>query len=247
MLLGLLGTVAGLAFLVQDIHSTIGVAAKSGALAENVRKILSPMKTAFSATFVGLVCSISTASLNFLLGRIQARFFGKLERFTIEELLPATVPSTEDESLLERVSMQLERSFTRLDEISQQNGEALKDLSGIERAFLQIVGDVEVITKDRAQANSLGLVSELTAVIGELGKVNSTMLGVSESLPKMLSLLQRNSGQVARAMEQMVSLQREQSSKALSRTSLNEFFSVRTVIAILISIIVVIAAFGLLR
>ncbi len=247
MLLGLLGTVAGLAFLVQDIHSTIGVAAKPGALVENVRKILSPMKTAFSATFVGLVCSISAAALNFFLGRIQARFFDRLERFTIEELLPATAPSTEDETLLERVSMQLERSFTRLSEISQQNGEALKDLNGIEKAFLRIIGNVEQIAKDRSQANSLGLVSELAEVIGELGKVNRTMLGVSENLPRMLTFFQRNGGQVANAMEEMVSLQREQNSRALSTGSTNSFFPARAIIAILISIIVVLVAFGLLR
>lgn len=124
-MLGLLGTFIGLAVMVQQVQ--FALPQSSGAVTidswtqsiENIARVLGGIKTAFSASLVGIVCAILTSLLNFRLRTAQALFFERMERFTIEDLLPAAVPAVEDESLLDRVSLQLENSFSRLEGIFQ--------------------------------------------------------------------------------------------------------------------------------
>jgi hypothetical protein len=106
-----------------------------------------------------------------------------LERFTIEELLPAAVPAVEDESLLDRVSLQLENSFARLDDIYLQNQDALKDMTGAQRAFVDIVEEIRKITRSEASRN-------LEGVLEQLSQTNRSVLSVVDQLPRVVTAVE---------------------------------------------------------
>ncbi len=188
-MLGLLGTFIGLAVMVQQIQfalpqSSGAVTASSWTQSvDNISRILGGIKTAFSCSLVGIVCSILAAVTNFRLRSAQGLFFERLERFTTEELLPAAVPTVEDESLLDRVSLQLENSFARLDDIYRQNQDALQDMTGAQRAFVDIVEEIRKITRSEASRN-------LEGVLEQVSQTNRSVLTVAEQLPKVVSAME---------------------------------------------------------
>jgi biopolymer transport protein ExbB/TolQ len=201
-MLGLLGTFIGLAIMVQQVQfvlpqssSTVSVDSWTQSV-ENISRVLGGIKTAFSASLVGIVCSILASLLNFRLRTAQAFFFERLERFTTEELLPAAVPAVEDESLLDRVSLQLENSFARLDDIYRQNQDALKDMTGAQRAFVEIVEEIRKITRSEASRN-------LETVLEQLSQTNRSVLSVADHLPRIVIAVE--SGQ-RRLMERLSSI-----------------------------------------
>ena len=159
------------------------------------------MKTAFSTSLVGMLCSILCACLDFGLRSRQASFFERLERFTTEELLPATVPAVYHENLLEQVSYQLERSFGRLEEIYEQNRMTLKDLSAVEAAFAEIVEEIRTITRGEAAR-------DLERVIEQLAEINRAVLGVVDHLPRVIANSERNSREVLARIEGALAAQR---------------------------------------
>ncbi|HJX28809.1 MAG TPA: MotA/TolQ/ExbB proton channel family protein [Thermoanaerobaculia bacterium] len=188
-MLGLLGTFLGLAVMVQKVQFVLPQS--SGSLTvgswtqsvENLSGVLGGIKTAFSRSLVGIVCSILASLVNFRLRTAQALFFERLERFTTEELLPAAVPAVEDESLLDRVSLQLESSFARLDEIYRLNQDALKDMTGAQRAFVDIVEEIRKITRSETSRN-------LDGVLDQLSRTNQSVLSVADQLPKIVTAVE---------------------------------------------------------
>jgi biopolymer transport protein ExbB/TolQ len=184
-MLGLLGTFIGLAIMVQEIQFVLPTGSDAvtydswSQSVENLSRVLGGIKTAFSTSLVGMVCSLLASLLAFRLRLVQARFFERLERFTTEELLPAAVPAVEDESLLDRVSLQLENSFSRLDDLYRQNQEALKDMTGAQRAFLDIVEEIRKITRSEASRN-------LEGVLEQVAQANRSVLAVADQLPKIV-------------------------------------------------------------
>lgn len=188
-MLGLLGTFIGLAVMVQQIQFVLpggsgNVTVSSWTQSvENISHVLGGIKTAFSCSLVGIVCSILASLINFRLRSFQALFFERLERFTTEDLLPAAVPAVEDESLLDRVSLQLENSFARLDDIYRQNQDALKDMTGAQRAFVDIVEEIRRITRGEASRN-------LEGVLEQISQTNRSVLTVADQLPKIVSAVE---------------------------------------------------------
>jgi MotA/TolQ/ExbB proton channel family len=201
-MLGLLGTFIGLAVMVQQIQfvlpqgsGTVTVGSWTQSV-ENISRVLGGIKTAFSCSLVGIVCSILASLVNFRLRASQALFFQRLERFTTEDLLPAAVPTVEDESLLDRVSLQLENSFARLDDIYRQNQDTLKDMTGAQRAFVDIVEEIRKITRSEASRN-------LEGVLAQVSLTNRSVLTVADQLPKVVSAVE--AGQ-RRLMERLTAL-----------------------------------------
>jgi biopolymer transport protein ExbB/TolQ len=188
-MLGLLGTFFGLAIMVQQVQfalpgASAPVTASSwGQSVDNITHVLGGIKTAFSASLVGIVCAIFASLLNFRLRTAQALFFERFDRFTVEELLPAAVPAVEDESLLERVSLQLESSFGQLEAIFLKNQDALKDLTGAQQAFVEIVEQIRKITRSEAALN-------LEGVLEQLALANRSMLSVVEHLPRIANAVE---------------------------------------------------------
>ena len=192
MMLGLLGTFIGLAVMAQRIYfalpgSAAGTTPDSWSSAfQNVTAVLAGIKIAFSTSLVGIFCAVSASLLGHRLRSAQAAFFERLERFTCEDLLPATVPSVEDESLLERVTVQLENSFLRLDDVFRQNADALKEMTGAQRAFVEIVDEIRLVTKNEASRNLEGVVEQVAAT-------NRAVLKLVEQIPRLATAI--DSGQ----------------------------------------------------
>lgn len=203
-MLGLLGTFIGLAIMVQQVQFVLPQS--SGAVTvdswtqsvENISNVLGGIKTAFSTSLVGIVCSILASLLNFGMRSAQALFFERMERFTTEELLPAAVPAVEDESLLERVSLQLENSFARLDDVYRQNQDALKDMTGAQRAFVDIVEEIRKITRSEASRN-------LEGVLEQLSQTNRSVLSVVEQLPKVVTAVESGQRRLIERLSSMLS------------------------------------------
>lgn len=191
MMLGMLGTFIGLALMVQEIDLRLPLGLEDLTFESwtesigDIRVVLGGMRTAFSTTLVGLTASILASIWGFRLRQAQAVFFERLDRFTTQELLPATVPIIEDESLLEQVSRKLEHSFSRVEELVVLNQETLRDLGGIEKSFLQIVKEIRSITKSEATRN-------LERVIDELARANSSILALVDHLPRVATAMEGN-------------------------------------------------------
>jgi biopolymer transport protein ExbB/TolQ len=188
MMLGLLGTFIGLAVMAQRIYFALpGTAAGTtpdswSSAFQNVTAVLAGIKIAFSTSLVGIFCAVSASLLGHRLRSAQAAFFERLERFTCEDLLPATVPSVEDESLLERVTVQLENSFLRLDDVFRQNADALKEMTGAQRAFVEIVDEIRLVTKNEASRNLEGVVEQVAAT-------NRAVLKLVEQIPRLATAI----------------------------------------------------------
>lgn len=201
MLLGILGTFAGLAIMVQQIDVGLPGGGAAGADLDvfeqaftNLRSVLGGMKTAFSTSLVGMSWALVCTALDFRLRRRQAAFFERFERFTIQELLPATVPAYDDENLLERVSRQLVDSFGRLEEIQRLNHRTLEDLTGLQSGFGAIVEEIRTITRGEAAR-------DLDRVIEELEKTNRSVVAVAEQVPRLIAGAERRGQELLSRLE----------------------------------------------
>ncbi len=200
MMLGLLGTFIGLAIMAQRIYFALPASAAGATIDtwtnafRNVTAVLAGIKIAFSTSLVGIFCAVVASSLGHRLRSAQTSFFERLERFTAEDLLPATVPSVEDESLLERVTVQIENAFVHLDDVFRQNADALKEMTGAQQAFVAIVEEIRLVTKSEASRNLEGIVEQVAGT-------NRAVLNLVEQLPRLATAL--DNGQ-RRLTEQVV-------------------------------------------
>ena len=199
LLLGILGTFVGLAAMVQQIDLGLPDAGAAGldswaSSITNLRQVLGGMRTAFSTSLVGMGTAVCCFGLDFWIGRRRSRFHERLERLTVEDLLPALVPTLEDENLLERVSLQLEGSFARLDEIFDANREIVRNLTGAEHAFAAIVDEIRRVTNSDAR-------QDLRQVIANMEKTSQSFLELSSQLPRIVTAVERGSGRVSRHLE----------------------------------------------
>lgn len=189
LMLGIFGTFLGLSIMVQEIQFSLpqdgaNVTLESWTDAfHNIRTVLAGIKTAFSTSLAGMACAIWLTFLASRVHQTQAAYLECLERFTAKELLPATVPATEDESLLEKVSLQLENSFLYLEEVFAHNRDVLQDLTGTQASFVDIVEEIRLITKNEASR-------DLERVVGELTKTNQSVLAVVEKLPGIVQAVE---------------------------------------------------------
>lgn len=144
---GMLGTFIGLCMMLLQMQGVApdggeGAAGGFAQASASLGAIIASKKTAFVTTLIGLTCAIVVSFLNFLLARAQAAFYDALERFTAGELLPATVPAEEDETVMEKLSLQLAESFAKLGDIAriqERSGELQK---GMQEAFSETVASI---------------------------------------------------------------------------------------------------------
>lgn len=193
MMLGLLGTFVGLSLMVADIQHALpdsSSQANAAQWAESVSslgRILAGKKTAFSATLAGLFFSIVVSMFNFLLARAQSAFYGSLERFTTEELLPVAFVTTEDETPWEQLSRQLGDSFEHLQVLVATQAKSAEQIAAVETSFGTMVANIETMTQRAATAPLQGVTGEITNVIGQLATVNTAILGLTERLPQIVT------------------------------------------------------------
>jgi biopolymer transport protein ExbB/TolQ len=235
MMLGLLGTFIGLAVMAQMIQfalpqGTEGAAVESMTHAvADIRAVLSGIKTAFSASLVGMVCAIICTVLSFRIRQKQIAFFEKLERFTTEDLLPATVPAVEDETLLAEMTRKLSESFDEIQTVSRQNREALQEMTAAETAFASIVEEIRKITKSEASR-------DLESIISQLVTTNRSVLTLVEQVPAIARAFEHRSD---RLLEKIIEF-RPQPTQAAGRS----LFSLPAVLGLIAALVLV---FWLLR
>ena len=207
MMLGLLGTFIGLSWMVVDIQSALpgsNADANPTQWAEPVSslgRILAGKKTAFSATLAGLFFSIVVSALNFGLARAQSALYDGLERFSAEDLLPATIPAFDDETPWEKLSMQLGDSFDRLQELTGSQARSVEQIAAVERAFGAIIENIEKITHRAATAPLHGMAGEMTSVIGQLTEVNGSIVALTSNLPQIVSSFRQTQNATLREIQ----------------------------------------------
>jgi hypothetical protein len=203
MMLGLLGTVLGLSIMVQHIGAALPKDPFDVAQVEKWRTefatVLDAMRTGFSSTLAGLSFAILLSFLNQRLAHAQAAFLDRLDRFTTEDLLPATVPGSQDESVLEAVSLQMESNFKRLDDVANNNQDILKELSSIEKGFIQIVDTIRQTTRSEASDRMQSLVGKFSEALEQMAKVNQSVVNISDAMPKLLDRVEKtNTASISR-------------------------------------------------
>lgn len=188
MMLGMLGTFVGLCLMLLQMQGVLpsasGVPAAGGfaEAAQSLGGIIASKKTAFVTTLVGLSCAIAVSFLNFLLARAQSAYYDALERFTTEELLPATVATVEDETAMEKLSLQLSDTFASLGSLSEHQAGNLERLQEMQDAFGAIVGSVRAITQQSARGPAEEAAGALTGLVKQLADANDALVKVAESV-----------------------------------------------------------------
>lgn len=204
MMLGMLGTFVGLCLMLLQMQGVLpsasGVPAAGGfaEAAASLGGIIASKKTAFVTTLVGLSCAIAVSSLNFLLARAQSACYGALERFTTEELLPATVGAVEDETAMEKLSLQLSDTFASLGSLSEHQAGNLERLQEMQDAFGAIVGSIRAITQQSARGPAEEAAGALTGLVKQLADANDALVKVAEQVA-MRAVQQRHEAGAARS------------------------------------------------
>jgi hypothetical protein len=212
MMLGLFGTFIGLSLMVVDIQHALPAggaqadATQWAASVSSLGRILAGKKTAFSATLAGLFFSIVVSAFNFGLARAQSNVYGQLERFTAEELLPATIPAFDDETPWEKLSLQLGDSFEHLRELTAEQTRSADQMLAVEKTFGTIIGNIETLTQRAATAPLQAMTGEITNVITQVANVNGAVIGLTEKLPAIVNAFrqaqQSTLREIATAMQQ---------------------------------------------
>jgi hypothetical protein len=193
MMLGLLGTFIGLSVMVADMQrampgqSSDATATQWATSVSSLGRILAGKKTAFSATLAGLFFSIVVSLFNFGLARAQSMFYDRLERFTAEELLPATVPAFDDETPWEKLSRQLGDSFENLQSLATAQAHSAQQMAAVETTFGTVIQNIEAMTQRAATAPMQSVTAEMTGVISQLANVQGAILGLTERLPQIVT------------------------------------------------------------
>jgi len=180
MLVGLLGTFIGIAIVIQQIGLNIN---QGDASLQSFGKAFGGMYTKFSTTLVGLAGAIVLATLNFRLAQAQERFFEDLDRFTVAELLPATIPAVEDETLLERVSLQLEQNFSVIQDIAAKNTKTAEEVGAIQTGFTDILNNIRQQTRVEGPDRLQNLLGQMTGVIEQVSRVSEALEALATALP----------------------------------------------------------------
>lgn len=193
MMLGLLGTFIGLSLMVADIQNAMpdpsapAASTEWAASVSGLGRILAGKKTAFSATLAGLAVSIVVSMCNFGLARAQSKLYDELERFTTEELLPATVPALDDETPWEKLARQLGDSFENLQSLATAQARSAEQLAAVETTFGTVINNIEAMTQRAATAPLQSVAGEMTNVIGQLTQVQGAILNLTERLPMVIT------------------------------------------------------------
>jgi|GEM_PF-1477729 len=185
---GMLGMFIGLCMMLLQMQGVLpgdGAVAESGfrEASASLGAIIASKKTAFVTTLVGLTCAIGVSILNFWLVRAQSAFYDQLERFTVAELLPATVPAVEDETAMEKLSLQLAESFEKLGDVARAQEKNAELQKGMQEAFSATVDSLRTLA---LQAASRGAESEsggaLAGVVQQMADAHAQLVKTAQSV-----------------------------------------------------------------
>jgi biopolymer transport protein ExbB/TolQ len=201
IMLGLFGTFIGLFEMVRSISFLMN--GSSGKLTEvssilnvlqDMEVIFKGIRMAFSTSIVGMFSAIICFYLSASIRRHQQKVLVALDTFTNQELLTVTVPTIEDQHLLEIVANEIRESFHRLDSVITKNTTVLKELNVIEETFQQIVTDIRNITQREESKN-------VDTIIGQITQTNQAISQITAHLPEMLRSTKQYGESVAKKVD----------------------------------------------
>jgi hypothetical protein len=176
LLLGLFGSIASLCLLLPGASQ---VEADTGATS-------GAMSAAFSSGMAGLLGSLWVSLMSLALTTAQARFFEKFERFTIEELLPQTVPDIRNEAWLRQMHYKIGDAFQRIKEIAEQNNQTFKEFETVAEGFSRLVDSLEESARKGLSADVQMLLGQMGQVIGQVSRSNDSVLNLVSNVPQAL-------------------------------------------------------------
>jgi hypothetical protein len=148
--------------------------------------IYSALAASFSPGLTGLLGSLWVSLCVLVLGTAQARFFGKFERFTVEELLPQTVPDIRNEAWLRQMHYKIGEAFERIKEIAEQNHQTVKDFEVVAEGFSRLVDSLEQSARKGASADVQKVLGQMGQVIGQVSRANDSTVVLAGSVPEAL-------------------------------------------------------------
>jgi hypothetical protein len=176
LLLGLFGSVTSLCLMLPGL----------GQSEADFSAQVSTMTAAFSSGMAGLLGSICVSLSNLALITAQARFFETFERFTVEELLPQTVPDIRNEAWLRQMQYKIGEAFERIKQIAEQNNQTLKEFEVVAAGFSRLVDNLEQSARKGASADVQKVLGQMGQVLGEVSRANDSVLTLAKSVPKAL-------------------------------------------------------------
>jgi hypothetical protein len=188
LLIGLLGTFAGIAIVIRQLG--IGIATSNGYL-DSFSSAFDGMYTKFSTTLVGTAGAIVLTLLNFRLAQAQELLFEKLDRFTVSELLPATIPAIEDETLLEQIMERLDQSFARIEGIITESARTADRIGALQTAFSEIIANIRKQTRTEGPDRMQNLLGHVASVIEQISVVNGSLQAVPAALAETNKSLEK--------------------------------------------------------
>jgi hypothetical protein len=206
MILGLFGTFIGLALMVTKINMllpnpnslTFSISSLQSSIT-SMGTVFQGIKTAFSTSIVGIFTTLICLYLNFRIYRNQTSFFHELEAFTVEKLIPVTVPAVQGEHPLENIAFQLQDSFDDIEIIISQNKDTIENLGTIQSSFKTIVDEVRDITKSEASRNFEGVLTLLT-------KTNDSITSIVKQWPEIIGTIKKHDMLTERKIESLINV-----------------------------------------
>jgi biopolymer transport protein ExbB/TolQ len=200
MLIGLLGTIIGLSVMIGNMQEALSLQqpATYEFISENrekVLRVLGSMQSAFWATMGGLSCSIVSSLFNYFMHVSQARFYKRLDTFTVEELLPLVFRSKETSDLLKDANDNIEKTFSRLQNIGQDIMNNTQKLNAVHESFNTIITNLERITQNPLRNEMQQIFQQLTLAIAETAKTNQSVQNTVQYLPRVIELMEKNNHQ----------------------------------------------------
>jgi len=212
LLLGLFGTVTSLCLALSGLNRTDA----------GINLLFGAMAASFSSGMVGLISSLWISVVNLALTNGQSRFFEKFESFTVEELLPRTVPDIRSEAWLRQMQYKIGESFERIKEIAEQNNQTFKEFETVSEGFARLVDSFEQSARKGASADVQTVLGQMGQVIGQVSRANEATLLLANSIPQALEAARsQNNNVLARvdALSQRANEQHQKVTQLLAATN----------------------------
>lgn len=194
LLLGLFGSIVGLCLALPGLRAA-GV--------DEVGSAVGAMAASFSCGMAGLVGSLSASLFNLALTTAQAAYFEKLERFTVEELLPKTAPDIRSEALLMEMHFKIGEAFDRIKDVAEQNRHTVQEFDAVAEGFSRLVESLEESARKGASADVQRVLEQMGEVIGQVSRANDSVLSLAASVPQALEATHAQNQNVLARLDQL--------------------------------------------
>lgn len=206
LLLGLFGSIASLCLMLPGLSQPEA----------DFNAHLGTMTAAFSSGMAGLLGSICVSLANLALTTAQARFFESFERFTVEELLPQTVPDIRNEAWLRQMQYKIGEAFERIKQIAEQNNQTFKEFEVVAAGFSRLVDNLEQSARKGASADVQKVLGQMGQVLGQVSRANDSVLNLANSVPKALEASHTQNQNVLARLDGLSQATHEQHKKLTS-------------------------------